>query len=285
MDSSLTREGALEWVLDKLAVTRKVMAPAAPEKSSEQKRKEIEETRSKELDLWHTWKTGGQKPGDLDPLLKSLNKKIQARVVLYKNRVEVPTAAIDFEHKRQVVNALKTYNPSKGKLSSWVDNYLKKAGRFIETTKNIARIPENISRHIGSFNAVKSQLAEQLGHEPDDMSLHDHILKLDHPTLGKLSLKDIKRLNREQRRGLIEKGHEGEELTSSATFDDRQKEVIHLIYHQLSPQERVVHEYTFGLNEKPALKTGQIAKKLKWDVSKVSKLKTSIFNKMKPHLE
>ena len=58
-----------------------------------------------------------------------------------------------------------------------------------------------------------------------------------------------------------------------------------MIHYQLTPQKRLVHEYTFGLFGKPVLKPGQIAKKLKMDGSKVAKLRTSIFNKMKPHLE
>lgn len=286
MTIGLNRDLDLEWVLDKISARTVKSVPAGSIiiKSPEQKAKEIADIRSKELDLWHKWRKGGQKPQDLDPLLKSLQPKIQEQALKYKNRVEVPTASIDFEYKKQVVQALKTYNPDKGKLPSWVTNYLKKGGRFIQSTQNFARIPENISRHIGSFNAVKSQLTEQLGHEPDDMTIHDYILKTDHPTLGQVSLKDIKRLNREQRKGLLERGFEGEELASAGNLDDRHQEVVELIYHQLTPQEKIVHEYTFGLNDKPVLKSGQIAKKQKWDVSKVSKLKTSIYNKMKPHL-
>jgi DNA-binding CsgD family transcriptional regulator len=68
-------------------------------------------------------------------------------------------------------------------------------------------------------------------------------------------------------------------------MSSREDEVVHLIYHQLTPQERSVHEYTFGLNGKPRLEPGAIAKKLKMDNSKVSKLRTSIFKKMEPHLE
>ncbi len=277
MQPEARQEEALEWVLNKLAAAKKPTAVAtpAPKISREQKLHEV--------DLWRKWKEGGEKPKDLDPLLKSMSGIIYERVNKFR-RAEVPSSAIIHEHKKEFVKSLRTWDPDKGSLSTWLGNTMKRAGRYVETYKNPARITENISQHIGSFKAVKSELAEKLGHEPDAHAIHDYVLKIKHPTLGILSLKDITRVEREQRKTFLDKGHDSEETGASPLLASRQEEVAYLIIPSLTPQERLVHEYTLGLNGKQQLKPGQIAKKLKMDNSKVAKLRTSIFNKMRPFL-
>lgn len=278
------RSEALDWVLSKISAAKKKQ-PATPAPKVEEK-KDLTSKKKNEVELWKQWNTGGRKPKDLDPLIKSFAPLIQHRVNFYKNRTEIPTSVIEHEHKKNFVKALQTWDASRNtQLSSWITTNLRKAGRFIESNKNFARIPENISRHIGSYNAVKSELSEKLGHEPSAHDIHDHILTVGHPTLGILSLKNIQRLEKEQRRGLIQSERDEDEIRGSPLMSSRAEEVKHLIVHQLTPQERSVHEYTFGLNGKPMLKPGAIAKKLKMDNSKVSKLRTSIYGKMSKYLE
>lgn len=274
---------ALDWVLSKISAAKK--RPATPAPKSEVK-KDLSGTKKSEIELWKQWNTGGRKPKDLDPLLKSFVPLIQTSVNKFKNRVEVPTSAIEHEHKKHFVNALRTWDPARGtQLSSWITTNLKKVGRYVDSNKNFARIPENISRHIGSYNAVKSELTEKLGHEPSAYDVQDHVLSTSHPTLKDLTLKTIQRIEKEQRRGLIQSERDDDEIRGSPLLSSRAEEVKHLIVHQLTPPERLVHEYTFGLNGKPVLKPGAIAKKLKMDNSKISKLRTSIYGKMSKYLE
>lgn len=286
MEAMIDGGQALEWVLSKLGAGK----TAPPKFSSTVKPPkpvtDLKSTQAKELELWKTWKKSNEDPKHLDPLLKSFAPKIYERVNKFKNRVEIPTSTIEHEHKKAFVDALRTYDPDRGaSLGTHVTNRLMKAGRFVETNKNFSRISENVSKHIGYFNSVKSTLAEQLGHEPDDYTIHDHLLQNPHPKLGSPSIAMIGRLNREQRKGFIQTGHDVEEISGSPNLSSREEEVIHLVYHQLTPQERLVHEYTFGLNGKPALKPGAIAKKLGMDGPKVSKLKSSIREKILLHLE
>lgn len=290
MQVAMDRSEALDWVLGKLSAAKKPAAPkpveifkfpkapiAGPPLTPEAKKKELGSKKQTEISLWKNWHSGGRKPKDLDPLLKSMQPLIESRARIYKNNVEIPNAAIDFEHKRLAVEALHKYDPAKGAaLGTWVTNYLKKAGRFIQTHQNFTRITEPVAAKIGKFNAAKAELTERLGFEPDAHALSEET---------GFSLKEVKRLTKDQRKGLVSSGIPGSDVGPAALLSSRDQEVIHLIYHQLTPQERSVHEYTFGLYGKPALKPGQIAKQLKMDSSKVAKLRTSIFNKMKPHLE
>lgn len=278
------RSEALDWVLAKLSAAKPATKPAP--KSEATKKLELLDAKNKDLELWKKWNQGGRKPKDLEPLYKNMTRLIQDRVNRYKNRVEIPVSVIEHEHKKHFVNAIKTWDPKKGtQLGTWVTTNLQKAGRFIDQNKNFARIPENISRYIGSYNAVVSELSEKLGHEPSSHDVHDYVLKNEHPTLGFLSLKTIQRLEREQRRGLLQSERDVEEVKGAPLLSSRAEEVKRLIVHQLTPQERIVHEYTFGLGGKPMLKPGAIAKKLKMDNSKVSKLRSSAFAKMKPYLD
>lgn len=280
-------DGSLSWVLEKMSAAKKkakggfVPKPQATPAADDAKKRlqELTATRATELEMWKAWKKGGEQPKHLDVLLKSLTRVIQKRAnEAGKGRVEVPSAAIDFDHKQQAVKALRSFDPSKGvKLTTWVTTNLKKSTRFIHNTQNLARITEPLAMKIGTFRAVQSDLTERLGHPPDDHSLHQALVPHGY------SMKDIKRLNKEVRKSYVS-GQGGMDDVTSALNSSPDVEVIHLVVPQLSKSELAVHEYTFGLNGKAKLTPGAIAKKLKMDNSKVAKLRTSIWKKMEPHL-
>lgn len=285
-----TAEQDLDWILSKISSPRKAtkgfavpatpFVPVVPTAS-----KVTPAKKQAELEMFHTWNNNGRKKKDLDPLLKSFEPMMQGQINRFR-RAEVPISTIEMQHKKALVKALETWDVDKGgSLSTWITTNLRKVTRFVDTHKNMARIPENVSKHIGAFNALKSELTDQLGYEPGSQEIHDHLVVNGHPRLGKLSFKQIDRLSKEQRKDLIDKGHESDLGGSSPYASDRDEEVIQLITHQLSKEERAVHELTFGsvFGHERDFKPGEIAKKLKMDGSKVSKLRTSIYKKMEPY--
>jgi DNA-directed RNA polymerase specialized sigma subunit len=305
MDEHSSSRAALEWVLEKLAAAKKPaqktpafkvpeppkppapFKPAAPFKTVGLSDAQKKDRKAKETELWHKWNDGGRKEKDLDPLLNSLGNFIQKRVNVF-SRAEVPRSVVTHVHKMAAVDAIKKWDPNNPKgaaLTTWIDWGMKHARRHIENNKNLVYNPENIREKIGVYNAFKSDLTEKLGHEPDAQMIHDHALELNHPKIAKWSLKDIKRLEKEQRRSLIQSGHDADELAGSPYSSSRAEEVKLLIVPELTPEERLVHEYTFCLNGKAALQPGAIAKKLKYDNSKVSKLRKSIRLKMSKYLK
>jgi DNA-directed RNA polymerase sigma subunit (sigma70/sigma32) len=232
--------------------------------------------KAKEAELHRIWKESGYKPELALPLLKSVRNFIDARNRIFST-ADVPKASLNFEHEQRAIEALKKWDPNKSQLSTWLNNHLRKGGRFVLTNQNFARITENIAQHIPKFNAKKAELTEMLGHEPDAHMLAQHT---------GLSLKDVKRLNKEQRKGFIASGDSLNDFSPPANLSSRTKEVINLIHHELTPQERLVHEYLHGLHGKPVIReTGKLAKVLGWDDSKVSKLKRSSYEKMEKYLE
>ena len=269
-------EEALDWVMEKLGMAKK-KAPPPPIYAPKQ---DLGDVRSRELQLWHTWNNGGRKPKDLTPLLNSMKPLIMKK----KNelsRAEVPLASIEHNLEKQVLQAFKKYDPNKGKLNSFVGFHLKHGGRYVNSLKNTARISENISDHIGRFNAAKADLTEKLGHEPDTHTLWQTMNKS-----KPIALKTVIRLGKEQRKGLYEISGEGGILGQGGTqLNARDAEVAELIYPELTKEEKIIHEYIYGLNGKPVItESGKLAKKLNWHVSKVSRKKTSIMNKMQPYL-
>jgi DNA-directed RNA polymerase specialized sigma subunit len=288
MQTAADTDEALDWVLSKISAAKKqstlVRIPEAPKlpsfsklpkKTDFEKKQELKAKQPKEMELWHAYKAADY---------KSFQGFINDWVGRYKNRIEVPVSVVEAEHKKWFITGLKSYDPKKGaQLNTHLTNYMKKAGRFLDASKNFAYIPENVSKNIGAYNSFKSELSERLGYEPDDQTLHDFAIKEKHERLGVLSLKDIKRLNKEQRKGLINTGYEND-LFFPNDLNPREVEVAHLIIGELTDNERAVHEFTLGLNGKPKLAPGKIAKQLKMDNSKVSKLRKSIWGKMSPYL-
>jgi len=298
MPDLVARGQDLEWVLAKIAAaSKKKEAPKSlayvipkfePTKPSSFKPPEKITTarKSKEVELWHQWNNNGRKPKDLNPLLATFNNIIQKRKNVFRG-AEVPTSAVEFKLKKLAVEAFKTWDPNKGgALPTWLQHKLLPAQRYVDSHKSQTYSPENITQHIGAFNALKAELTEKLGHEPDAHSIHDHLLEFGHQkdTFARLSIKDIKRLEKEQRRNLISSGKDTEETAGVPNMSSRAEEVKLLIVPELTKEELIVHEYSFGLNGKPQLKPGAIAKKLKFDNSKVSKLRTSILKKMQKHV-
>lgn len=297
MSDTGNRGQALEWVLDKLAAAKKTapkssaftapkFEPAKPASFNKTPEKITTERKNKEVDLWHQWNNNGRKPKDLDPLLKTFNNMITGRLNQFR-KAEVPTSAIEHQLKKSAVEAFKTWDPKKGgALNTWVTVKLKRGQRYVDSNKNATYSPENITQHIGAYNALKAELHEKIGFEPDAHAIHDHLLEFGHAkdSFARLSLKDIKRLEKEQRRNLIASTKDTDETAGIPNMSSRAEEVKLLIIPELTPDERIVHEYSFGLNGKQQLKPGDIAKKLKMDGSKVSKLRTSILKKMQKHV-
>jgi DNA-directed RNA polymerase sigma subunit (sigma70/sigma32) len=291
----MDRALAFQEMMNKLSAKKPTAPPVfkvEPAKPGAEKKVEKgidwEKLKTKDHPLWESWKAGGMKPKDLEPLLQHFKGRIeQAARRNYSS--EIPRESVYFEHEKAAIDAFKSFDPTRGAaLDTHVTNRLaQKPRRFMIQNRNVARIrDERLVERIMDFNRLKSDLAEQKGFEPDAHSIHDYLLKQDHPyeKLRGLSLKDINRLNTEQRKSHIKTGL-GLDSATANSYSSRDREVILSIIPHLTDEERKVHELTFGLNGSPTLKPGEIAKKLKFSGPKVSNLKKAILTKMSPYLE
>ena len=153
----------------------------------------------RELEMWRTWKEGGMKQQDLRPLIRSFKPMIKSKANIYAKKVRIPPSAIELTFQIEFVNALKSYDPSKGSLGTYVYKYLDKGKRWIAENQNIGRIPENRVYKIRKYQDAVEELKEELGRPPEPKELSQR--------LG-WSLPEIDRMDSELRNDLVTQGFE-----------------------------------------------------------------------------
>jgi DNA-directed RNA polymerase specialized sigma subunit len=226
-----------------------------------------------ELQMWQTWKQGGQKPDHLRPLVHSLQPLVNNRMKIYHHRVrDIPPDAIRAEFHDQLLTALDTFDPNKGKMTTWINHRLMKANRFVNTYQNPGRIGEKRIGDITKFQTAEDALRTKLGRSPTIIELSDK---------AKISQNEAKLLRSEIRRS-HPVGQFGDADPTSFQMS-RTKEVMNLLPHDLTPDENAVFEYVHGVAGKKQLGTGAIAKKLNMSAPKVSRLKKSVAKKWKQY--
>ena len=234
---------------------------------------QLDNKKAKELEMWQAWKDGGQNPRDLSPLLKSFRPMIRSKVNVYKGKVKmIPDSAIEAEFQLQFVNALRSYDPSKGSLGTYVYRYLDKSKRFIAENQNVARIPENRIYKLKLYTTRREELTEDLGKIPTVKQMAEN--------LG-WPLAEAKRMDSELRNDLTTQGFEEDPY---ALTPSKSEEVLRLAKYELTGNERAVYEHLTGFGRKKLTATNDIAKALKMPDYQVSRLKNAIQKKLKRYL-
>jgi DNA-directed RNA polymerase specialized sigma subunit len=234
---------------------------------------DLRKTQQKEFELWQQWNTSGRTPDLLQPLHNSFKPIINQHVRKWSG-ADVPNSAIYHEMNKQFVNAVKTYDPNKGtQLGTWVTKNLSKAGRFVKNYQNLGHIPEAQISKIRAYDKAKEELTSKLGHEPDTRTIAEFM---------KEPVKRIAQLEKERR----------EDLSASRFQSDpaqilvpKELEALTLIQYDLPSEERLVYEYTFGMNGKPMLKPGEISSKTGLHPSKVSRIRKKLQGKVREAME
>ena len=267
--------GFFDWVRRPFAAPPTAAAGMAYGKKP---KKNLRATQRREAELWKTWNDNGRKKEDLEPLYESF-KPVISQEVRNWTRNEIPASAIRAEINQHFMNAVKSYDPNKGaKLNTWVRNNFRKTQRFINTYQNVGHIPEGQQRLITPYKQAREELTAKFGHEPDVDSLADHMGV--HP-------RKVIQLQKELRRDLPTSGFESEGMGGDpvTSLTPKELEAFNLIKYDLTPEERTVYEYTFGVGGKPALRPGEIAKAAKIHPSKVSRIRAKLKDKVQEAME
>ena len=229
----------------------------------------LKRTQQFELQQWQRWKTGGEKPEDLRPLLRSLNPLVQKRMSTWKGRVPIPPAAMEAEFKKHLLNGLRTYNPKRGaQLSTHVYHQMRRADRWIKTHQNFGYIPEERVDKIGQFRLAENDLLQELGRPATTDELAEKM---------RWSSAQVSRMQRELRADIPASGFSTD---PAANLPSKEREALRLVQWELTPEEKIVFEHSTGMNGKPLMAPGQIAKKYKMSPSKVSRLRNAYSQKL-----
>ena len=227
--------------------------------------------------LLKEWKSayGLKKDKALSELLDNLHGPIMTAVNQFSG-ASMPKITMELEAKRHAIGALENYNPEAGmSLSSYVTTIVKqKLYRYVGTYANVARIPEHHLREIGPLNEATTDLTMRFGREPTVHELADHLGVTPSRVTG---------LRKLLRKDLTEEGGGGVDQYEAFEHDP-DFERASLAYYSMSDAEKLVFDYSLGAHGKERASTNEIASTLKLSAGRISQLRKSIADKIKPYL-
>lgn len=235
--------------------------------------KEAAQRAGADLELWHAWDQGGRTPELLQPLMTRYQPLIARKEREWRAPAVAP-AAFKAELQKHFINAVHSFEPDRGvALNTHVQNRIQKAKRYNAKHQNVGYIPEGQARNIGPLLQAQNTLTEQYGRDPTREELAEHLeLPVDKiNTLMKSMRKDVRASDFE---------------TDPAAFStSREADVVRLIQRRpadyLTPDEIPVFNHIFGNGVAKITDTTTLAQRLGHSQPKVSRLKTSIANKIK----
>lgn len=230
--------------------------------------------KDQDLELWKQYKATKSKVA-LDALLTRMDPVIQSTVNKWAGPVS--RQALLNEARVLAVKAFDTYDPSKGTaLATHVVTNLAPISRTVYTYQNVARIPENITLKLHSYNTAVDNLKSFHGREPTLDELHQE--------LG-LSAHELNKLKAYQRSDLIESGPAVSGNMFYSTEQDDDEDLLSALYFDLLPDEKRLFEMITGYGGHKKLSNQEIMKELNISQAQLSYKKTLLHTKIKKFLK
>jgi RNA polymerase sigma factor (sigma-70 family) len=176
------------------------------------------------------------------------------------------------------MKALKEYDPKKGKLETYLYNYLRNLSRFARKHEQIINVPERVHLEKYTLDEVTREMEQELGREPSDKELCDRL------GISPKRLAYIRKYNQP----VSESGFREWNPTYNENAQLQQLVAskidslwLKTVYDELDPYHQSIMEYTLGLNGKPVLSNLEIAKKLNRTPGAISQAKKRIEEKLR----
>ncbi|MGD9209331.1 MAG: sigma-70 domain-containing protein [Desulfobacteraceae bacterium] len=201
--------------------------------------------RSQDIILWRQWNKT-KNDADLQALLKALQPLINQQITRWGSSLSRQT--LEIKAKILAVEAIKSYNPNVGAtLATHVTNRLQKLSRLVYTHTQATRLPEHKALSMATFNIAQKQLQDNLGREPTNMELADH--------LGWTKTRTEE----------FQRAYNRKELLSSGEFNpasfpivDVYDPTIDYVYFDMDPHKQQLFEHITGYGGKPILNNTQL---------------------------
>ena len=221
------------------------------------------EVKARDLALWEEWhKT--QNPVALQKLLDQMSPIINREV--NKWAASMSRSLLEAEGKRLAVEAFKTFDPTRGAtLSTYTASRLPKLSRIVYANQNTARLSETKALLFHTYNAANNELKDQLGRDPTNDELSDHLAW------------SPKKLTQFQQQASLKEFVESEEHPD---YDKGEDHLVDYIYHDLLPLQKQIFEYSTGYQGKPKLSGQEMMKKLDITQGQLSYQKNLIVQKI-----
>lgn len=218
------------------------------------------------------------KAGDkiaLNELIRLHKDLIDVKVNNFK-KAPVPGAAIEGEALALFLAALDRYTPASGaNFRTYLEHMLRGLNRYVNSNKNIARIPENKFLRMRHYMSLRSLLVAQYNREPtlDELSDETGWSKTDVAAMEQaLKQKDLA-------------AFDFEEQGKAKQMESRLYETSEFLYASLTPQEKQIYDYSLGAHGKPVINSvAELAKKTGMSTDQVYKIRRQIAQRISQHL-
>ena len=226
-----------------------------------------------DLEAWKTWK-GDPTEQHLLEVMERMQGVVNKTVSKW-SAAPVPTPAIRAMANVHLKKAIDNYDPAKGaSLATYAEWNLKKTGTFVHRYQNVGRMPDHRIEKISDFKIAKTELSERLGHPPDAKTLVDH--------LGpKWSVNEVSRMEKELQSDHVASLSMETDLLAVPVSAKELDAMRYIVDDLSSPEERLVYEYSMGLNGKPKLSAQEIAKRMNKSGPWVSRTRGKIDQKLR----
>jgi len=213
---------------------------------------------------WEEWRRT-KSPGALHKVLRKFDPFLEKELQKYGGNL--PKSILKMHAKKFIIDALHTYKPEKGKLTTHIATNLQRLNRINYKTSSTLTISEEIQRGVNTFKQAKEELTIRLGREPTPEELSKELGW----SISKI-LRTENLVRTETPTSALEVSPMG------AVADDP---IIDYFYHDLSPKEKIIFQHRIGYRGAPYLGTVELAKKLKTTPADISITAKKIAKKLK----
>jgi DNA-directed RNA polymerase specialized sigma subunit len=180
-------------------------------------------------------------------LLRKYRTNIE-KLIRRWTRAPVPVAAIQGEAMKLLLLAADKYDPNAGVLfKTFMETQMRGLYRYVTTHKNVARVPEHRALEIRRFQNAKSLLEARKDREPTHDEMADH--------LG-WSQQQVTMMDTALSRGALSMAESQERgFSDPISYYNRMGETFEFIYFKMTPEEKLVYDYSLGAHGKIKIKS------------------------------
>lgn len=200
------------------------------------------------------WKTEPT-PFNLGKLVNKYSEKMGSEIAKY-DVGNLPTPVVKSYGKKFIIDAIKTYDPSKGSLRNYIATNLQKMHRVNYETSSSLRMSEELQRGLNLYKGAIDNLAAKYNRPPTTEEVADELSW----TPSKVA-RTAKQAYRETLSSKLEFA------PATVAMEDPR---LDYIYYDLDPGDKLIFQHRTGYKGAPVMGVSELAKKLKTSPGNIS---------------